>query len=250
MKTLNIRYYIVLTLMVLYVAKANSQSYDYLRILRSFPPLPENTLTASKKEVESFKEKLSVINSMLWDLEDAQKEEIRIAESKPYPFGPNDFDKIDAAQKEIDLLLDQIAKVMEPHIEKSVELSSRYREIEDSLFILNQSLFTKLESSNNKDQIYKELHKNRMNSYKKSDLENRENIQFLISECEKLDPVINKLDYFTIDGHRVSYNKTGLQILQQIYKSMEGVFYFNAGNGEEMDPYDSLQIMQQMFKDK
>ena len=250
MKTLNIRYYIVLTLMVLYVAKANSQSYDYLRILRSFPPLPENTLTASKKEVESFKEKLSVINSMLWDLEDAQKEEIRIAESKPYPFGPNDFDKIDAAQKEIDLLLDQIAKVMEPHIEKSVELSSRYREIEDSLLILNQSLITKLESSNNKDQIYKQLHKNRMNSYKKLDLENRENIQFLIRECEKLDPVINKLDYFTIDGHRVSYNKAGLQILQQIHKSLEWVFHFNAGIGEEMDPYDSLQMMQQMFKSK
>lgn len=36
--------------------------------------------------------------------------------------GVNDLDKIDVAQKEIDILLDQTAKVMESYIEKSIEL--------------------------------------------------------------------------------------------------------------------------------
>ena len=62
--------------------------------------------------------------------------------------------------------------------------------------------------------------------------------------------VINELDYYSIDGHRVSYNKTGLSILQDIYKSMEWAFHFNAGNGEEIDPFDSALMKQQMFKGK
>lgn len=164
--------------------------------------------------------------------------------------GVNDLDKIDVAQKEIDILLDQTAKVMESYIEKSIELNSRYIEIADSVLILNQPIIAKLESSTTKDQIYKQLHKNRMNSYKQLDAENRENIKFLIYECEKLATVINELDYYSIDGHRVSYNKTGLSILQDIYKSMEWAFHFNAGNGEEIDPFDSALMMQQMFKGK
>ena len=248
MKTLNLKHCFVFIFLSLLAAQANSQSYNYLRILKSFPPLPENTLTASEKEVEIFKDKLSVINTLLWDLEDEQNEEIQKAESEPYPFGIDDLDKVDAAQKEIDLLLDQIKKVMEPYIEKRIELNSRYIEIADSVLILNQPIIAKLESSTNKDQIYKQLHKNRMNSYKQLDAENRENIKFLIYECEKLAPIINELDYYSIDGHRVSYNKTGLSILQDIYKSMEWAFHFNAGNGEKMDPYDSALMMQQMFK--
>ena len=163
MKTLNLKHCFVFIFLSLLAAQANSQSYDYPRILKSFPPLPENTLTASEKEVEIFKDKLSVINTLLWDLEDEQNEEIQKAESEPYPFGIDDLDKVDAAQKEIDLLLDQIKKVMEPYIEKRIELNSRYIEIADSVLILNQPIIAKLESSTNKDQIYKKLHKNRMN---------------------------------------------------------------------------------------
>ena len=68
--------------------------------------------------------------------------------------GVNDLDKIDVAQKEIDILLDQTAKVMESYIEKSIELNSRYIEIADSVLILNQPIIAKLESSTTKDQIY------------------------------------------------------------------------------------------------
>lgn len=68
--------------------------------------------------------------------------------------GVNDLDKIDVAQKEIDILLDQTAKVMESYIEKNIELNSRYIEIADSVLILNQPIIAKLESSTTKDQIY------------------------------------------------------------------------------------------------
>ncbi len=250
MKTLNLKHCFVFIFLSLLAAQANSQSYDYLRILKSFPPLPENTLTASEKEIENYTEKLSVINTLLGDLEDAQNEEIQKAESEPYPFGPNDLDKVDAAQKEIDLLLEQFSRVIEPYTEKDLELHSRDIIILDSVLTINQILIEKLESSNNKNQIYKQLYENRLNSYKELDAENRENIKLLISECEKLAPVINKLDYYTIDGHRVFYNKPGLQLLQQIYKSIEWPFYYNAGNGEKIDPYDWALLMQQMYKDR
>ena len=174
---INLKPYFVFIAMVLIVAQANSQSYDYLRILKSFPPLPENTLTASEKEIENYTEKLSVINTLLGDLEDAQNEEIQKAESEPYPFGPNDLDKVDAAQKEIDLLLEQFSRVIEPYTEKDLELHSRDIIILDSVLTINQILIEKLESSNNKNQIYKQLYENRLNSYKELDAEHRENIK-------------------------------------------------------------------------
>lgn len=55
---------------------------------------------------------------------------------------------------------------------------------------------------------------------------------------------------YTINGYRVSYKKPGLELLQQIYKSMEWAFHYNAGNGEKMDPYDSALMMQHMFKNR
>lgn len=63
--------------------------------------------------------------------------------------------------------------------------------------------------------------------------------------------VINELDYYSIDGHRVSYNKTGLSILQDIYKSMEWAFHFNAGNGEEIGKINPNNIADiTVIKDK
>ena len=249
MKSLNIKHYSLLIILVLFVTQANSQTYDFLRILKSFPPIPDNTLTASKKEVEDFKEKLSVINSLLWELERAEKDEEQKRESESYPFGASDFDKIDAAQEEVDLLLNQVYSVMEPYIDKEVEIITRFRYINDSLFMLHSPLIAKTENLNNTDLIYKQLYSNRLNAYRPLDIENRANMHFLISGYEKLAPVIYKLDNISIDGHKFSPKKPGLQLLREIYKSMESTFRYSVGNGEEPDSEDSdmQMIMQQLF---
>ncbi|NLY23987.1 MAG: hypothetical protein GX042_03095, partial [Bacteroidales bacterium] len=64
----------------------NNPDYNYLRILRSFPSIPENTLTASPTEIERYKEKLEIINELLYDCEEAEKEKQRIRDNKPVPF--------------------------------------------------------------------------------------------------------------------------------------------------------------------
>ena len=68
MKALFVFFSILLISMQVY-----GQKYDYLEILRSYPPLPDNTLTASKAEKERWLEKLKPINELLWELEREQK---------------------------------------------------------------------------------------------------------------------------------------------------------------------------------
>ncbi len=70
MKALFVFFSILLISMQVY-----GQKYDYLEILRSYPPLPDNTLTASKEGEERWLEKLKPINELLRELEREQKKE-------------------------------------------------------------------------------------------------------------------------------------------------------------------------------
>ena len=77
----------------------NNPDYNYLRILRSFPSIPENTLTASQTEIERYKEKLEIINELLYDCEEAEKEKQRIRDNKPVPFDLEKLNKFDLQQQ-------------------------------------------------------------------------------------------------------------------------------------------------------
>lgn len=219
------QFYIILAVLFIFT-QANSQDYDYLRILNSFPPIPENTLTASEKEKESFNNKLQVINTLLWDLADAQKEEKRESESKPSPFNINDLGNLEKAKKEWDSLFQKVLDVTTSHSQIELDLLNQWRSYAASHM-----------AGEGKDKL---------SLYRQLNSKNRENLQSLIQECKEITPLINKLDNFTFNGYKISHNDAGLYVLREVYKSFESVYRYNLVPGEK-DPLDGLLEMQQMF---
>lgn len=231
----------ILIIAVFFASHASSQGYNYLRILQSFPSIPENTLTASKEEKESFKDKLEVINSLLYDLEDAQKEEIRKSENEPLSFDLNDkqkFDAMVAAQEEYEELLEACLNETMTYLMIDVEISAQHREILDSVFLLNEPLFAQLQNTGNEDQIRKQIYINRLNANRPLVAKHRSNIINLKNKCESLAPAVNKLDNFSIDGQNIIPSKAGLNILRQLYNVIEFTYSYNVGTENDLSPYD------------
>jgi hypothetical protein len=219
----------ILIITLFFALQANSQDYDYLYMLNSFPPIPYNTLTGSKEEKESFMNKLEVISSLLWDLEDAQKEAKRKSESEPFPFNLNNMDRLEKAKEEWDILFQQVLDVIMAHSQIEFDLLDQWR-------------------------AYASLHmagegKDRFSLYKQLDKKNRENLQALIQECKEMTPIVEKLDSSTVDGYKLSNNDAGLLVLREVYNSLKTVYRYNL-DPEEKDPLDGLLEMRQMFNTK
>jgi len=212
-----------------FASHAVSQNYDYLTLLNNFPPIPDNTLTGSKEEKESFMNKLEVINSLLWDLEDAQKEAKRKSESEPFPFNLNNMDRLEKAKEEWDSLFQKVLNVIMDHTQIKFDILNQWR-------------------------AYAALHmagegKDRFSLYKQLDKKNRENLQALIQECKEMTPIVEKLDSSTVDGYKLSNNDAGLLVLREVYNSLKTVYRYNL-DPEEKDPLDGLLEMRQMFNTK
>lgn len=219
----------ILMITLFFASHAVSQNYDYLTLLNNFPPIPDNTLTGSKEEKESFMNKLEVINSLLWDLEDAQKEAKRKSESEPFPFNLNNMDRLEKAKEEWDSLFQKVLNVIMDHTQIKFDILNQWR-------------------------AYAALHmagegKDRFSLYKQLDKKNRENLQALIQECKEMTPIVEKLDSSTVDGYKLSNNDAGLLVLREVYNSLKTVYRYNL-DPEEKDPLDGLLEMRQMFNTK
>lgn len=236
----------------------NNPDYNYLRILRSFPSIPENTLTASQTEIERYKEKLEIINELLYDCEEAEKEKQRIRDNKPVPFDLEILNKIDAAQKEWEKIYDQYTAITMPLTETEMDILGQWREGIDSMMKLNEplnyelaELRSKPASTGNqqrKKQLEQQIHHNRLKFHKEVDRKNRENLQKMLQEYEKLTPIVDKLDNYIVDGYRISSESVGLTALRDLYKSMLRAFSYNAEAEGKMSPFDAVQELNKMFR--
>ena len=238
----------------------NNPDCNYLRILRSFPSIPENTLTASQTEIERYKEKLEIINELLYDCEEAEKEKQRIRDNKPVPFDLEILNKIDAAQKEWEKIYDQYTSITMPLTETEMDILGQWREGIDSMMKLNEplnyelaELRSKPASTGNqqrKKQLEQQIHHNRLKFHKEVDRKNRENLQKMLQEYEKLAPIVDKLDNYIVDGYRISSGSVGLTALRDLYQSMLRAYSYNAEAEGEMDPFDAVQRMNRMILNK
>ncbi|MDD4777618.1 MAG: hypothetical protein PHV53_04925 [Fermentimonas sp.] len=219
----------ILMIMLFFASQAISQDYDYLSLLNSFPPVPDNSLTGSKEEKESFINKLEVINSLLWDLEEAQKEAKRKSESEPFPFNLNNKDRFEKAKEEWDSLFQKVLNVIMDHSQIELDLLDQWR---------SYAALQMAGEGKDKLSLHKQLDKN-----------NIENLQALIQECKEMTPIVEKLDNYTVDGYKLSNNDAGLYILREVYNSFETVYRYNLGP-KEQDPLNSLLEMRQMFNTK
>ena len=235
----------------------HNPDYNYLHLLRSFPSIPENTLTASPTDIERYKEKLAIINEQLYDCEEAEKEKQRIRESKPVPFDLEKLNKIDAAQKEWEEIYDQYTAITMPLAETELEILGQWREGIDSLMKLNEPLNAELVelrskpaatgNQQRKKQIEQQIDHNRLKFHKKVDERNRENLQKMLQEYEKLAPLVEKLDNYVVDGYRISSGSVGLTALRDLYKSMVRAYSYHVEAKGEMSPFDALQQLNRMF---
>ena len=238
----------------------NNPDYNYLRILRSFPSIPENTLTASPTEIERYKEKLEIINELLYDCEEAEKEKQRIRDNKPVPFDLEKLNKMDAAQKEWEKIYDQYIAITMPLSETELDILGQWREGTDSLMKLNEPLNNELKDlrskpavaghQQRKKQLEQQIYHNRLKFHKEVDERNRKNLQKMLLEYEKLAPIVDKLDNYIVDGYRISSGSVGLTALRDLYQSMLRAYSYNAEAEGEMDPFDAVQRMNRMILNK
>ena len=238
----------------------NNPDCNYLRILRSFPSIPENTLTASQTEIERYKEKLEIINELLYDCEEAEKEKQRIRDNKPVPFDLEKLNKFDAAQKEWEKIYDQYGAITMPLSETEMDILHQMQEGTDSLMKLNEPLNYELEDlrskpavaghQQRKKQLEQQIYHNRLKFYKELDERNRKNLQKMLQEYEKLAPIVDKLDNYIVDGYRISSGSVGLTALRDLYQSMLRAYSYNAEAEGEMDPFDAVQRMNRMILNK
>ena len=238
----------------------NNPDYNYLRILRSFPSIPDNTLTASPIEIERYKEKLEIINELLYDCEEAEKEKQRIRDNKPVPFDLEKLNKFDAAQKEWEKIYDQYTAITMPLTETKINILGQWREGIDSMMKLNEplnyelaELRSKPASTGNqqrKKQLEQQIYHNRLKFHKEVDRKNRKNLQKMLQEYEKLALIVDKLDNYIVDGYRISSGSVGLTALRDLYQSMLRAYSYNAEAEGEMDPFDAVQRMNRMILNK
>src|SRR5690554_1712203 len=234
----------------------SNPDYNYLRILRSFPSIPDNTLTASPIEIERYKEKLEIINELLYDCERAEKEKQRIRDNMPVPFDLEKLNKFDAAQKEWEKIYDQYIAITMPLSETELDILHQMQEGTDSLMKLNEPLNYELEDlrskpavaghQQRKKQLEQQIYHNRLKFYKELDERNRKNLQKMLQEYEKLAPIVDKLDNYIVDGYRISSGSVGLTALRDLYQSMLRAYSYNAEAEGEMDPFDAVQRMNRM----
>lgn len=238
----------------------SNPDYNYLRILRSFPSIPDNTLTASPIEIERYKEKLEIINELLYDCERAEKEKQRIRDNMPVPFDLEKLNKFDAAQKEWEKIYDQYIAITMPLSETEMDILHQMQEGTDSLMKLNEPLNYELEDlrskpavaghQQRKKQLEQQIYHNRLKFYKELDERNRKNLQKMLQEYEKLAPIVDKLDNYIVDGYRISSGSVGLTALRDLYQSMLRAYSYNAEAEGEMDPFDAVQRMNRMILNK
>ena len=236
----------------------NNPDYNYLRILRSFPSIPENTLTASPTEIERYKEKLEIINELLYDCERAEKEKQRIRDNMPVPFDLEKLNKFDAAQKEWEKIYDQYIAITMPLSETEMDILGQWREGTDSLMKLNEPLNNELEDlrskpavaghQQRKKQLEQQIYHNRLKFHKEVDERNRKNLQKMLLEYEKLAPIVDKLDNYIVDDYRISSGSVGLTALRDLYKSMARAYSYHVEAEGEMNPFDALQQLNSMFR--
>ena len=236
----------------------NNPDYNYLRILRSFPSIPDNTLTASPIEIERYKEKLEIINELLYDCEEAEKEKQRIRDNKPVPFDLEKLNKMDAAQKEWEKIYDQYIAITMPLSETELDILGQWREGTDSLMKLNEPLNNELKDlrskpavaghQQRKKQLEQQIYHNRLKFHKEVDERNRKNLQKMLLEYEKLAPIVDKLDNYIVDDYRISSGSVGLTALRDLYKSMARAYSYHVEAEGEMSPYDAVQEMNKMFQ--
>ena len=236
----------------------SNPDYNYLRILRSFPSIPDNTLTASPIEIERYKEKLEIINELLYDCEEAEKEKQRIRDNKPVPFDLEKLNKFDAAQKEWEKIYDQYGAITMPLSETEMDILHQMQEGTDSLMKLNEPLNYELEDlrskpavaghQQRKKQLEQQIYHNRLKFHKEVDERNRKNLQKMLLEYEKLAPIVDKLDNYIVDDYRIASGSVGLTALRDLYKSMARAYSYHVEAEGEMNPFDALQQLNSMFR--
>lgn len=223
------------------MAQTKIQKYDFLGILNSMPPIPKNTITASKAEKEAFKERLSKSNESLWDMERAMinQKEINIATVNLKEF--------EALEKEFEALSKPIDNFLSQMLEKEEKLEYKRYIDEDSLERLNAPYYEQLKLFNKKSQnaenthlkkeLLQKIYTNKLSINQNLAKINDEILHEWLSGLKGLAPDVAKLNNFS--KKLIHSEDMGIILLRNYYKKLENrTYFFNIGSYEESSTFD------------
>ena len=238
-------------LAVLFTAQTYGQKYDFLTLLNSFPPVPDNVL-ASNKDEEIYRDKLMKIFEQVSEyqraLKNMEKKETTLEEKEitleEMEIRSEEYNKMEPELKEKESIYDNhigpalgtmvdkwgnlqnectkeflsLDRANEPYYEQIRTLNSKPRNAENEQLKINlqkKIYATKLE-------LYPRLYKIMSDQYKE-----------MLSEFKTMAPYVKKYDEPSLNTIKMKPGGLGLDLLQTYLRVLESAFDFKLGPFEE-----------------
>ena len=222
---------------VLFTAQTYGQKYDFLTLLNSFPPVPDNVL-ASNKEKELYQDKLMRVIEQVSEY----KSEFNNIEEKEITAA--DYDKLEPILKEYESIYDRkIGVVLERMTEKWADLHIKGLEEIGSLDLANEPYYQQIraiikkpvnaENEQLKTNLQKNIYKTKLALYPKLHKNMSDFLKEMLEEFKMLAPDVKKLDDMSLNTIKMKTQGVGPTLLEFYLKALEDAFMSHLGPFEE-----------------
>lgn len=235
---------VLIFISVLICTLSYGQKFDYLSILNSLPPNPDNPV-ASVKDIEKFKDKIELFKDYVYEYKNQFKE----IEKKNYTY--EELVKMGPLFKEFETISQNVSGVYSGMVTKWAELHNKCIEEEAALIMANEPYYKQINVLKSKpknaenDKLIKDLQKKMyltqaevyprlfmmMSDFRKESLVE---LKKLAPFVEQLDEIDRKVGYMmSRDGERVGYYifESYLEIVEQAFLFKLGIFEENIKDG-------------------
>lgn len=229
-------YFVIIA--VFFISHTHGQKFDYLIILKSFPPVPDNVL-ATEKEKEIYQDRLSHIKMLLSDYQNIFEN----MEEKTYTLA--EYNSIENVLKEYESINDKhINKILESLLVKWSDIHNNNMELMADLDIANmpyyeqiRPLISKPKNAEN-DKLIRNLRKKVYDSklllYPKLQNDMADLLKQTFEEMSGATQYVNKLDSMSLNVIKLPTAGVGPTLIDNYIRILEETFFlYNLGSFEE-----------------
>ncbi len=231
-------YFVIIA--VFFISHTHGQKFDYLIILKSFPPVPDNVL-ATEKEKEIYQDRLSHIKMFLSDYQNIFEN----MEEKTYTLA--EYNSIENVLKEYESIYDKhISKVFENMVGKWASIFEKNQLLIGVLDKENEPYYDQIRGVISKsknaenDKIIRSLRKNIYDSklllYPKLQKEMSDLLKETHDELISVEQYVNKLDSMSLNIIKLPRPGVGPTLLENYVRLLydsDAAYMYKLGPFEE-----------------
>lgn len=224
-------------LAVILTAQTYGQKFDYLTLLNSFPPVPDNVM-GTNKEKEIYQDKLMMMSAKV----DEYHSEFTNIEEKEITAA--DYDKLESILKEYGSIYDrQINIVLGNMMDKWDKIRNKGLEEIASLDLANEPYYKQIriiikqpanaKNEQLKSNLQKKIYVTQLELYPRLHKNMSDYLKEMYEEFKRLAPDVRKLDNMSLNSIKMKTTGVGPMLLELYLKALKEAYYFNLGPFEE-----------------